>query len=292
MASLVFKMILKESVKNNFGQDDPYFEQVPATRLSGRPTTKTKRRRKANPPGLSEHDGKILTKVKRRAYRLDMCLFNCCGIRFGWSSVIGIVPAIGDVLDLLLSYMVINTCSKVEGGLPSSVKTKMVLNVILDFAVGLVPLIGDVADAAFRANTRNAALLEKYLREKGKKNLRASGVPEPVEDPSDPAVFDRASGDEPPPPQYTAQQPPREEPMLMSSSRTQTGRSDRQTPAQPAQARMRDDEPSRRGPGSFFSGRSRPDDIEMGRVGSDQGHTASAPKHKRLEKSQRGRRAG
>jgi hypothetical protein len=71
---------------------DPYFEQVPATRLDGRPSSKTKKVRKALPAGISEHDGKVLTKVKRRAYRLDMSLFNCCGLRFGWSSVIGIIP--------------------------------------------------------------------------------------------------------------------------------------------------------------------------------------------------------
>jgi hypothetical protein len=72
---------------------DPYFETVPATRLDGTPSAKkTKKRRKALPPGISEHDGKILTKVKRRAWRLDMSLFSCCGVRFGWSSVIGIIP--------------------------------------------------------------------------------------------------------------------------------------------------------------------------------------------------------
>lgn len=44
------------------------------------------------PPGLSENDSKVLTKVKRRAYRLDYSLFNLCGISFGWSSVIALVP--------------------------------------------------------------------------------------------------------------------------------------------------------------------------------------------------------
>jgi hypothetical protein len=69
---------------------DLYFETVPATRLDSRPSKKSKKKRKALLPGISEHDGKVLTKVKRRAYRLDMSLFNYCGIRFGYSSVIGI----------------------------------------------------------------------------------------------------------------------------------------------------------------------------------------------------------
>lgn len=34
----------------------------------------------------------VLTKVKGRAYRLDMALFTFLGIHFGWGSVIGLVP--------------------------------------------------------------------------------------------------------------------------------------------------------------------------------------------------------
>lgn len=114
VSKFVLKKVLRESRQNKFGEDvsplkgsapdtrqkheanaaqDPYFESVPASRLKGRPEKKTKRRKKALPPGISEHDGNVLTKVKRRAYRLDMALFDFMGIRFGWGSVIGIVPA-------------------------------------------------------------------------------------------------------------------------------------------------------------------------------------------------------
>ena len=74
-------------------RQDPYFEHVPATRLDGRPSTKLKKVKKALPPGISDNDAKVLTKVKRRAYRLDNSLFNCCGVRFGWGSVIALFPA-------------------------------------------------------------------------------------------------------------------------------------------------------------------------------------------------------
>jgi hypothetical protein len=43
----------------------------------------TKEKRKALPPGLTDEKTKILIKVKRRAYQLDLYLFNCCGTRFG-----------------------------------------------------------------------------------------------------------------------------------------------------------------------------------------------------------------
>ncbi|KAH6680786.1 PH domain-containing protein [Halenospora varia] len=208
LAKMISKKVLGESMQNNYGKEDPYFETVPATRLDGTPSTKkTKKRRKALPPGISEHDGKVLTKVKRRAYRLDMSLFNCCGIRFGWSSVIAIIPVIGDAVDCFMAMMVLRTCQQVEGGLPKDVQAKMMFNIIVDFGIGLIPFLGDIADALFRANTKNAVVLEKFLREKGKKNIRQSGLRPPSTDPTDPDEFDRRVREESPPPHYVESAP-------------------------------------------------------------------------------------
>ena len=53
-----------------------------------------KKHRRSLHPDLTPEEVKILTKAKRRAYRLDMALFSIPGIgRFGWGSVIGLVPA-------------------------------------------------------------------------------------------------------------------------------------------------------------------------------------------------------
>ena len=63
-------------------------------------------------------------------------------------------------------------CGKIQGGLPTDVHVRMIFNVAVDFIVGLVPFIGDLADAAFRCNTKNAALLEEYLMKKhGPENM-------------------------------------------------------------------------------------------------------------------------
>jgi len=193
LANMVSKRLLKEGTKNNFGMEDPYFETIPATRLDGKPSSsgKVKKRRKALPLGISEHDGKVLTKVKRRAYRLDMGLFSCCGIKFGWGSLIGIIPGLGDVADAFMAMMVLRTAQQVEGGLPTDVRAWMLFNIIADFGIGLVPFLGDLADAVFKANTRNAVLLEKHLRKKGAALLAAQGQPVPALDPSDPDEFDR-----------------------------------------------------------------------------------------------------
>jgi len=119
--------------------------------------------------------------------------------------------SIGDVIDAFMAMMVLRTCQQVEGGLPNGIKAKMMFNIVLDFGVGLVPVLGDIADALFRANTRNAVVLEKFLRAKGEENLKGQGHPLPQIDPSDPDEFDRQmQAEHGPPPQYTTAPPTRQ----------------------------------------------------------------------------------
>ena len=46
----------------------------------------------------------------------------------------------------------------------------MYTNLAIDFGVGLIPIVGDFADAWFKCNTRNNLLLERFLRERGATN--------------------------------------------------------------------------------------------------------------------------
>ena len=79
--------------------------------------------------------------------------------------------------------------------------------------------MGDIADALFRANTRNAVVLEKYLREKGAKALNAQGHPAPTLDPSDPDEYDRILIEENgPPPSYTSTSPTRQGAQLQTDA--------------------------------------------------------------------------
>jgi hypothetical protein len=48
----------------------------------------------------------------------------------------------------------------------------MLTNNAVSAAVGFVPLVGDVILAAFKANSRNAALLEEFLRIRGEEFLK------------------------------------------------------------------------------------------------------------------------
>jgi hypothetical protein len=138
---------------------DPYYEEIP------HPTkpNKTKKVKKQIPAYIPSHDADVLAKARKTAYRLDYALFTIFGMRFGWSSVIGLVPAVGDVADAALSLNLIRGMRKVECGLPSGVLIMMLVNMAIDFIVGLVPFIGDLADAAVKANGKNVRLLEEHL---------------------------------------------------------------------------------------------------------------------------------
>lgn len=65
---------------------------MPILDKRGQPSGKVKKVKKGIPRGVSDHDTRILKSVRRRAYRLDLSLFNLCGIKFGWSAIIGIIP--------------------------------------------------------------------------------------------------------------------------------------------------------------------------------------------------------
>lgn len=47
-------------------------------------------------------------------------------------------------------------------GVPRIVLARMGLNIAGDYVVGLVPVLGDLGDAAFRANRRNLTLLRRH----------------------------------------------------------------------------------------------------------------------------------
>lgn len=51
----------------------------------------------------------------------------------------------------------------------------MLLNLAIATSVGLVPIVGDVILAAFRANSRNATLLEEFLRHRMEDVTRTGG---------------------------------------------------------------------------------------------------------------------
>ena len=83
------------------------------------------------------------------------------GRRFGLDGLLGLVPGVGDAATGAISLYVVWEARRM--GAPSWLITRMLANVAMDVAGGLVPLVGDVFDLVFKANLRNIALLEEWL---------------------------------------------------------------------------------------------------------------------------------
>ncbi len=103
-----------------------------------------------------------LTRVRSLTHWLDNAIrVPGTQIRFGIQPIIGLVPVLGDVIGLLLTGFVIVQAWLI--GAPRSLLGRMVTIAIADFFIGLVPVVGDVGDVVFKANTRNLKLLETHL---------------------------------------------------------------------------------------------------------------------------------
>jgi hypothetical protein len=110
-------------------------------------------------------DGPVdLKRVQTLARALDSAIrIPGTSIRFGLDSIVGLVPGAGDLVSSVLSGYIILTSARL--GVPPALIVRMILNLGVDTLVGSVPLIGDLFDVGYRANLRNAALLEKHLAE-------------------------------------------------------------------------------------------------------------------------------
>lgn len=100
-------------------------------------------------------------EMRRLAWFLDDWIHLPGGHRIGLDGIIGLIPGVGDAVGLSAScYMLLRAK---QCGVPRIVLVRMVGNVLLDSLVGLVPVLGDLFDFAFKANRRNLALMEQYL---------------------------------------------------------------------------------------------------------------------------------
>ena len=81
--------------------------------------------------------------------------------RFGVDALFGLIPGLGDVAGALVAVYALRVARNL--GAPAAVQLQMLSNVALDALVGTVPLIGDLFDFAFKAQTRNLALLDAWM---------------------------------------------------------------------------------------------------------------------------------
>lgn len=82
-------------------------------------------------------------------------------VRFGVEALLRLVPGFGDVAASALSCYLLYEARRL--GVPRHIFARMVANVALEGAIGVIPWLGDAFDIAFRANRRNIRLLRDYF---------------------------------------------------------------------------------------------------------------------------------
>lgn len=88
-------------------------------------------------------------------------------LRIGVDAIIGVIPVLGETIGLILSLYLLLEAIKLK--VPTGLKMRMIANVMLDWLIGLVPIFGDLADIAFKANIRNFNLIKTYVEQEQQK---------------------------------------------------------------------------------------------------------------------------
>ena len=126
---------------------------------------------------MPPHDLMNAERLRRYSLIVNVLdqLFRVPGTRwrFGLDAIIGLVPGAGDIATA--SVGAYGLVVAFQCGAPASIQIRMMLNLLIDTAVGAIPLAGDLFDFVFKANVRNQRLLLAWL-EKPTRTRRSSSL--------------------------------------------------------------------------------------------------------------------
>jgi hypothetical protein len=110
---------------------------------------------------VRRHDVELeaqLVRLRKLAQLFD-AQFSIAGIRFGMDAIIGLIPGVGDTITAVIGLYPIYVANKHKLG--KRVQARMAANLLIDWALGSVPVAGDAFDVFFKSFLKNVALLEK-----------------------------------------------------------------------------------------------------------------------------------
>ena len=87
--------------------------------------------------------------------------FHILGIKFGIDPLLDAIPGIGSIIGAAISCYLYWIAYKLN--VPRIVYAKMAWNILFDFILGLIPVIGIVFDSFYKSNVKNLALIDTYF---------------------------------------------------------------------------------------------------------------------------------
>lgn len=95
-------------------------------------------------------------------------------IRYGLDAIIGLIPGLGDIITGLMSMIIVFVGW--QRGIPKITQARMMMNIVIDTAVGAIPIFGDAFDVAWKANRMNMRLLKRTSEAPSRRNKLADWV--------------------------------------------------------------------------------------------------------------------
>jgi hypothetical protein len=100
------------------------------------------------------------THLERLSWLMDdLFRVPVLGWRFGLDALIGLIPGLGDTTTSLVSFYIL--VAAVRYRVPKITLLRMGLNIGIDYVVGSLPVVGDLADAWWKSNQMNVELLRR-----------------------------------------------------------------------------------------------------------------------------------
>jgi len=88
--------------------------------------------------------------------------FEVLGFHFGLDPLIDLVPIVGDLITTALSLYLVWIGIKMK--LPPDKISQMIANIVFDFLLDFIPVIGQAADFVWKSNLKNMEILENYAK--------------------------------------------------------------------------------------------------------------------------------
>ena len=132
--------------------------------------------RSISPPSLARpphaDETARLAHLERLAYWLDAAYrIPVLGVRFGFDALLDLIPGIGDAVGTVLSLYILQAARTF--GVPRITLVRMAMNIAIDFIGGLLPFVGVVFDAYWKANIWNVGLIRRHIADNPIQSRRA-----------------------------------------------------------------------------------------------------------------------
>jgi hypothetical protein len=108
-------------------------------------------------------NARTLAALRKWSVMLDSA-FRVPGTKltFGLDPIIGLIPGLGDLTTPFFAAILL--LHAVRFRIPRVIQLRMLINAVIDLAIGAIPFLGDFFDFGWKANVRNLALLERYAQ--------------------------------------------------------------------------------------------------------------------------------